>query len=137
MAHSANGTNIYHIVQAMSFSESFAPRTPPSPYSAVSVGAGIAPPAAYQQTALVHMLISSLAAAILYFDFFLTLPAEVDRYWTGNGCSWASLLFFMNRYMSIFCHIPIIYEFFWSMPESVRPPVLANFALYCSLKSKS
>ncbi|KAM5538840.1 hypothetical protein V8D89_007562 [Ganoderma adspersum] len=59
-----------------------------------------------------------MSFTILYFDFFLTLPAEVDRYWTGNGYSWASLLFFMNRYMSVFCHIPIIYEFFWSMPES-------------------
>ena len=58
-------------------------------------------PAAYRQTALGRILISPLAAAILYFDFFLTLPAEVDRYWTGNGCSWASLLFFMNRYITL------------------------------------
>ena len=112
------------------------PRGHPFPISRSLRGCACTPrlPTGKQHWCICSFL--SLAAAILYFDFFLTLPAEVDRYWTGNGCSWASLLFFMNRYMSIFCHIPIIYEFFWSMPESVRPPVLANFALYCSLKSK-
>ncbi|PIL26073.1 hypothetical protein GSI_11827 [Ganoderma sinense ZZ0214-1] len=93
----SSSTQVNHIVQAISFSACWYPGAPTVPG---------------------RVLISPRATAILYFDFFLTLPAEVDRYWTGNGCSWASFFFFLNRYMSVICHIPIIYEFFWSMPES-------------------
>lgn len=32
-----------------------------------------------------------------------------------------SFLFFLNRYMSVLCHIPVIVEFFGVIPESVSP----------------
>ncbi len=57
---------------------------------------------------------------MLYYDYMLTLPMEVERYWTGSGGrSWASFFFFLNRHMSVLCHIPVVYEFFGTMPESV------------------
>lgn len=55
---------------------------------------------------------------MLYYDYILTFPMEVERYWSG-GRSWASFFFFLNRYMSVLCHIPVVYEFFGTMPESV------------------
>ncbi|KAI0742654.1 hypothetical protein C8Q80DRAFT_1329230 [Daedaleopsis nitida] len=64
--------------------------------------------------------VQAVAFAILYYDYVLTLPEEVERYWTAAaGRSWASFFFFLNRYMSVLCHIPVIFEFFATMPESL------------------
>ena len=65
------------------------------------------------------MFIQPCTPAILYYDFILTLPLEVERYWTGSY-SWASTFFFVNRYMSVLSHGPVIYEFFALIPEEVR-----------------
>ncbi|KAI1790894.1 hypothetical protein LXA43DRAFT_890138, partial [Ganoderma leucocontextum] len=56
--------------------------------------------------------------ALLFYDFILTLPHEAERFWTGRR-SWASVFFFLNRYTAILFHIPVIYEIFYVMPESV------------------
>ena len=58
--------------------------------------------------------------ALLYYDFLLTLPLEAERFWTGRR-SWASIFFYLNRYTAILFHIPVIYELFYLMPESVSP----------------
>lgn len=58
--------------------------------------------------------------ALLYYDFTLTLPEEIERYWSGNrNISAASLAFFANRYLSLIGVIPVLYEYFWLMPEKV------------------
>lgn len=64
-------------------------------------------------------------AALLYYDFVLTIPQEVERYWERKF-SLPSFLFFLNRYMSVLCHIPVIIEFFGVIPESVSPICLPN-----------
>ncbi|KAI1790905.1 hypothetical protein LXA43DRAFT_890166 [Ganoderma leucocontextum] len=81
------------------------------------------PPQLSADGANLYHIVQAISFTILYFDFFLTLPAEVDRYWTG-GRSWASFFFFVNRYMSVICHVPVIYEFFWPMPESLYHQLL-------------
>ena len=59
--------------------------------------------------------------AILYYDFILSFPLEIERFWKRRRpLSGASLVFFMNRYFSIISSIPTLYEFFGKMPESVR-----------------
>ncbi|RPD76976.1 hypothetical protein L226DRAFT_521645 [Lentinus tigrinus ALCF2SS1-7] len=63
-----------------------------------------------------NRIVQTVAFAMLYYDFLLTLPLEVERYWTG-GRSWASVFFFVNRYMAVLCHMPVVYEFFGNMPE--------------------
>ncbi|RPD60831.1 hypothetical protein L227DRAFT_85243 [Lentinus tigrinus ALCF2SS1-6] len=63
-----------------------------------------------------NRIVQTVAFAMLYYDFLLTLPLEVERYWTG-GRSWASVFFFVNRYMAVLCHLPVVYEFFGNMPE--------------------
>jgi len=49
---------------------------------------------------------------ILYYDYALTLPAEVDRFWSKRHISWGLALFYGNRYLSLFGHIPVIYQYF-------------------------
>jgi len=63
---------------------------------------------------------------ILYYDYALSLSAEVERFWTQRRFSWASLFFYLNRYISLFGHVPIIMEQFWD----VRTP---NSTAICSI----
>ncbi|KAI0250885.1 hypothetical protein BJV78DRAFT_1216044 [Lactifluus subvellereus] len=47
--------------------------------------------------------------AILYYDYALTLSREVEFFWPPyNPIGWVSFLFFLNRYVPIFGHIPIV-----------------------------
>ncbi|KAI0351648.1 hypothetical protein OH77DRAFT_1410658, partial [Trametes cingulata] len=59
---------------------------------------------------------SSVAFSILYYDYILTLQDEVERYW-GSKVSAISVLFFINRYLSLFAHIPVIIEFYGTHSE--------------------
>ncbi|KAI0696398.1 hypothetical protein C8T65DRAFT_583479, partial [Cerioporus squamosus] len=67
-----------------------------------------------------NRVVQTVAFAVLYYDFLLTFPLEVERYWIAVGRSWVSFFFFVNRYMGVLCHLPVIYEFFGTMPEEVR-----------------
>jgi len=54
---------------------------------------------------------SSLAAyVILYYDYFITLPSEIDRFWRTGSHSWASILFLANRYAALLGHLPLFYD---------------------------
>ncbi|TBU39216.1 hypothetical protein BD309DRAFT_993908 [Dichomitus squalens] len=64
----------------------------------------------------VNRVAQAISFTILYYDFLLTFPEEVERYWTGVW-SWASFFFFLNRYMSVVCYVPFAYEFYADMPE--------------------
>ncbi|KAI8992825.1 hypothetical protein BD414DRAFT_567523 [Trametes punicea] len=75
-------------------------------------------------------IFSSIAFGILWYDFVLTIPLEVERYWTV-GRSWPSIFYFLNRYMSVLSHIPLVIEFFAVLPERVR----RSFSLYHELLS--
>ncbi|KAJ8474740.1 hypothetical protein ONZ51_g7017 [Trametes cubensis] len=80
----------------------------------------------------VNRVFAAIAFGILWYDFVLTLPLEVERYWKG-GRSWASIFFFLNRYMTVLSHIPVVVEFFATMPESCIVGVLLmlrTYALY-------
>ncbi|KAH9916282.1 uncharacterized protein BXZ73DRAFT_53870, partial [Epithele typhae] len=66
-----------------------------------------------------NRVVQSVSFTILYFDFFLTLPEEIPRYWKGQrALRGASLFFFLNRYLAIVVSFPVIYEFFWNMPDA-------------------
>jgi len=47
--------------------------------------------------------------AILYYDYFLTLPMEVEGYWHTGSHSWASIMFLANRYVAFLGHLPLFY----------------------------
>ncbi|KAJ7728693.1 hypothetical protein DFH07DRAFT_757192 [Mycena maculata] len=57
--------------------------------------------------------------ALLFYDYFLTLNWEVSRYW-GSKLAFANVLFYLNRYGTLFGTIPVVLQYFWtaeSMPK--------------------
>jgi len=48
--------------------------------------------------------------ALLYYDYFLTLPKEIERFWHPGPYSWASIVFFANRYIALVGHVPFVYS---------------------------
>ncbi|KAK0219841.1 hypothetical protein IW262DRAFT_1460958 [Armillaria fumosa] len=62
----------------------------------------------------VNYYFSLVALSILYYDYALTFGLEVSRFWIHRGFSWAAFLFYLNRYLGIFGHIPVAVEYFWT-----------------------
>ena len=68
---------------------------------------------------------------ILYYDYFLTLPKEVEGYWCAGSYTWASIVFLANRYVAVLGHLPLFYVILGS---PCKASVSLNFlALRCSL----
>ncbi|KAJ7457339.1 hypothetical protein FB451DRAFT_1047343, partial [Mycena latifolia] len=61
-----------------------------------------------------------LSAALLFYDYFLTLEWEVSRYW-AVPFKWPDLLFFLNRYGALLGNIPVI-VYLWIMPRCLTVP---------------
>jgi hypothetical protein len=55
-------------------------------------------------------------AAILLYDYCLTVVAEVESCWVSQ-LSWGLGFFYLNRYLVLFGHVPIMLEFFWSSSD--------------------
>ncbi|TCD60507.1 hypothetical protein EIP91_009953 [Steccherinum ochraceum] len=72
-----------------------------------------------QAVTLNNYLLTS-AVVVLYWDYLLTLPDEIKLYWQGKQkiLSWAPVFFFVNRYLALLGHIPVMIEFFTKLPES-------------------
>ncbi|KAI0695282.1 hypothetical protein C8T65DRAFT_744073 [Cerioporus squamosus] len=62
--------------------------------------------------------VSTVAFAILYYDYALTVDTEIERIWR-RPWSLVSFGFFLNRYLSLLGHIPVMYEFYASMAQSL------------------
>ncbi|KAI0246884.1 hypothetical protein BJV78DRAFT_94907 [Lactifluus subvellereus] len=53
------------------------------------------------------------AAVILYYDYALTLPREIQLLWPPhNKLGWFTLTCLLNRYLPIFGHIPFVISYF-------------------------
>jgi len=57
-------------------------------------------------------------AATLLYDYCLTFVAEVERCWVVRRFSWGLGFFYLNRYLALFGHIPIMMEYFWTTSNS-------------------
>ncbi|RDX43658.1 hypothetical protein OH76DRAFT_1360907, partial [Lentinus brumalis] len=57
-----------------------------------------------------------VSSAILYYDFALTVDTEIERFW-GRPWSLVSFGFYLNRYLSLLGHIPVMYELYASMAQ--------------------
>ena len=57
--------------------------------------------------------------ALLLYDFVLTLPREVEWYSGRRHVSWASALFFLNRYGVMLSHLPMMFKYFGDNVDSV------------------
>ncbi|KAK0444565.1 uncharacterized protein EV420DRAFT_1648856 [Desarmillaria tabescens] len=62
----------------------------------------------------VNYYLSLVAFSILYYDYALTFALEVSRFWVHRGFSWAAFFFYLNRYLGIFGHAPVVMEYFWT-----------------------
>ncbi|KAI0284581.1 hypothetical protein BGY98DRAFT_523784 [Russula aff. rugulosa BPL654] len=73
--------------------------------------------------------VSSLSAyTILFYDHFLTLPMEIDRYWCAGSHTWASALFLAIRYVALLGHVPLLYRIFGDPCEVMRiTPLMASY----------
>jgi hypothetical protein len=74
-------------------------------------------PADYQVKLDAESYLNLVSFAILYYDYVITLSMEVERFWTFQSFTWASFFFFLNRYLSVVGHIPVVVEFFWTTPH--------------------
>ncbi|KAI0744770.1 hypothetical protein C8Q76DRAFT_701077 [Earliella scabrosa] len=61
---------------------------------------------------------SGIAFAILYYDYFLTLGAEIERFWKRPKLTLAAFGYYLNRFLSLLGHIPVIYEFYGTHTQS-------------------
>ncbi|KAJ7239725.1 hypothetical protein C8J57DRAFT_1372487 [Mycena rebaudengoi] len=74
--------------------------------------------------------LSVILPPLLFYDYFLTFEWEVSRYWARPNLSWATILFFLNRYGTLLGNIPVVLQYFWttpSTPEKTRMYGLCNF----------
>ncbi|CAA7268611.1 unnamed protein product [Cyclocybe aegerita] len=77
-------------------------------------------------TLSVNYNLAIIAYSLLVYDYCLTFVAEVERFWSIRGINWASGLFYLNRYMVLVGHIPVMIEYFWSTsnPDKLQMSVL-------------
>ncbi|KAJ3509914.1 hypothetical protein NLJ89_g4963 [Agrocybe chaxingu] len=77
-------------------------------------------------TLSVNYNLAVIAFSLLVYEYCLTFVAEVERFWSVRGINWASGLFYLNRYMVLVGHIPVMIEYFWSTsnPDKLRMLVL-------------
>jgi len=61
--------------------------------------------------------LSLISFTILYYDYALTFGLEISTFWSARRCNWGSVIFFVNRYVSFFGHIPVIAEMFLHHPR--------------------
>jgi hypothetical protein len=61
---------------------------------------------------------------IIYYDYLLTLPAEVDRFWRPRSHTWASTLFLVLRYVALLGHAPLFVRLF-------EDPCVLTVSLIC------
>ena len=54
-----------------------------------------------------------LAALVLY-DYTLTIGQEIELFWKRSWRSWTFFLFIANRYITVFGRVPLLVYSFWS-----------------------
>jgi hypothetical protein len=52
---------------------------------------------------------------------------EIERFWPQRTFSWASFLFYLNRYLALLGAIPVIMEFF--LPQLSNAPQVSIMSL--------
>ncbi|KAF9466478.1 hypothetical protein BDZ94DRAFT_1319363 [Collybia nuda] len=78
--------------------------------------------------------INLVAFVILYYDYALTLPDEVERFWATRSLTWASSFFYINRYLTLLGHIPVMVQYYWDARRSADVcPSLASFHQYLAV----
>ena len=75
--------------------------------------------------------------ALLVYEYFLVLSREVDHFWNYGRPTWPVILFFFNRYFTLFGNIPVVFETFWYSTAADKMRVSYFSWIIFSLKSIS
>jgi len=67
---------------------------------------------------------------VLFYDYALTFRMEVSGYWSPLQHDWGTVIFLLNRYVSLFGNIPDILETFYRYPTEKRCRPLQNYHGY-------
>ena len=43
---------------------------------------------------------------------------EIERFWIIRKFSWATFLFFANRYLAVVGYLPVVMEVYWTAPHN-------------------
>lgn len=65
--------------------------------------------------------LSHRISVVLYYDYFMTLDQEIKFFW-NKKLNVVNILFFVNRYLSIFGTVPVILQNFGPWSEKVSIP---------------
>lgn len=71
-----------------------------------------------------------MITVILYYDYLLTVPAEVERFWSSKSFTWTCFFFYLNRYLSVLGHVPVAFDDFWITNSPRRLDVSAVSSLF-------
>ena len=67
--------------------------------------------------------------AVLYYDYLLALPLEIQFLWSPGNQGWLTLAILLNRYLPVFGHIPLAVSCFTGQQDiTVR---LSSFESSC------
>ena len=81
----------------------------------------------FRSTSSNHFQLTITWVAILLYDYCLTFGTEVERCWGVGQLNWASGFFYLNRYLVLFGHVPIMLEYFWSTSNPNKTEVSILF----------
>lgn len=69
----------------------------------------------------VNYALQIVPVIILYYDYFLTLSAEIANYWPPRRpLTWLSGLFLATRYITLLGYIPVFVSMVWGTKDAVR-----------------
>jgi len=78
--------------------------------------------------------INLVSFVILYYDYALTLPDEIQRFWATRSITWASAFFYLSRYITLLGHIPVMVQYYWDSRRSTSVcPSLSKFHQYLAV----
>ncbi|KAF8872516.1 hypothetical protein BD779DRAFT_1572560 [Infundibulicybe gibba] len=70
-----------------------------------------------------------ISYTILVDEYLLTLPDEIYLFWSSR-ITWASFFFYLNRYLTLFGHIPVMVQSFWSTDSPTKAATCHHLQVY-------
>ncbi|KAI1794911.1 hypothetical protein LXA43DRAFT_93312 [Ganoderma leucocontextum] len=121
MHHSTGSSDICHVLLIMTptLTIQFPPWSPIMPLSDTHI-------IAQENTNFIGNIITTGAAALIGYDYLLTVGRESRLFWKRK-VNTASILFFVNRYLALFYYVALGYYRSLVLPYPVSRLWLTNF----------
>jgi len=78
----------------------------------------------------VNYYITLVSFTLLVYEYFLMFSREVERFWSSERPTWPVVIFFINRYLTLFGHVPIVFQTFWHSAAANKLTVSHHFSPY-------